>query len=187
MANPGEVRQTIQIRYDKYMSGRSLSLGIYPDFTRLTANSSDERNDKIAAYASDYPKKTQALVRATLHEAVYLNVSTQNHKIGAQRVAETFKGSVPDDSKFTYISAIGRNAVGVTVLQAGEISRAIALRPTRLGALLEQVGLDRLIIDPDFGGGTMHEKGIVTPVAFSTNIPVEQGGSWLHVITSQAA
>src|SRR4051794_29304012 len=99
------------------MSGQSLSLGLNIDMSRLTAKDMDERAEKIAAYAADYPRRSQALLRAVIHEALFYDASFKNNRQGAEWMLTSFEDI--EDQRFVYVSGIGRNAIGLVVGQYG--------------------------------------------------------------------
>jgi hypothetical protein len=174
------VRQTLQTRYDRYMSGRSLSLKVYPDYSRLTAESLDETGEMIDVYAEDYPNKSQSLVRAVLHEAVFLEASSRNNRTNAEALAEGLEGVVSDDYAFAYLSGIGRNAIGLTVINGGETSRTIAGRPTTAVNFIRTVNNLKLIADPDFGLGDFVQFPRPTPRATVDGI-LPDDCSWIRL------
>lgn len=180
MSNPAIARRNLQIIYDSYMSGERLTIGRIKDITPFITDDLDERDEKIAAVAELYPKKTQPLVRKMLHEALFFEACIANHRFGARNALAPLKGLI-GEVPFAYASGMGRNAIGVTILSGSKLEPYIIGSDFAMDFIHRQGDNVRLILDPDFGVGHYGAQGLPTPRATAAQTPVEEGG-WVKFV-----
>lgn len=164
--DPSEVRTFMQTRYDDYMAGRRLRLGITLPGVQLDSMgiTPDERESAYQAYVERFSRKSRGLFRNIARESLFEQSCVVTHQQTVDFWHNTLAIGNPGSEYATLvIGGMGRNAVWSSLVsQEGLVDRRLSFSsPESLPQeLIEQANLG-LVVDIDTGMGNI--RGMKTP------------------------
>lgn len=157
--DPREVRRALQPRYDSYMGGKRLLLGVdLPGFdVTMAGNSVEERAQAYKAFAERWPKRSRNLMAGIAKELVFTAFSYRNHEQQVNRLFPAIMDAHIEEATLGFVSGLGRNAVLLSRIKfvPGEEPRVSTVvgTNTAVARLYEQADIQGILFDPDFGMG----------------------------------
>ena len=161
--DPAIVRREIQCRYDDYMRGDRLLLGIQPTALQKKSpgDNPEARQQYYDQFADTLPRKSRSLGRCLAKELVFIQTCEVMHDSNVTRLHLELYGSEGHSPKlipFTYLSGFGRNACKLTLFHVGDgipMGKQSAIIPgAQAEELVKEGGVGTaLILDPDCGLG----------------------------------
>lgn len=185
--DPANIRALVQTRYDSYMSGRRMRLGMAFDGLEeiLATDTAEARDEAYDAFADRWPQKSHRLMKAVAREFVFQQTCLMHHNEASgpilREMDEATEG-VELRTPFVYISGYGRNACLTTIMRNGERRQLVSHLGIAYASMLA-IGAGTggknapLMIDPDFGLGTLSGP---TPELLDTQTgsPHLAAGAW---------